>query len=460
MNTDRKEEDEAMNKKRWNCKIPKCFCQTTHPRKALLILSSAFFLLCVTQYSVILTPPDSMRDSVLATTVLNVSIPNPFWFEPYVDRIARPFVPFRGIEWCHIDTRQSASIQEFAHKAETSLSPSEPLRGFMLTKVHKAGSTTAAGVTLSIAHRVARRRLAAEMSQANKEGVASPSTPMCHSHFYHLFAMENFHSNRNPTTSFLWTTVRLPHRRAESAFYYYHPEHYDDEEEHLKFLSLSRGFQLQLIRKRNERLSEINGNLYLSSGQKPPHQGIPDNSIIITNPDYLALEHVRREVLDHYNFVAVTERWAESMVVLKLLLPGVQYSDLVVLRTKERGAFVRHGLHSCAYIPDVPSPPDRIQTYLDGPFRDTNPDYLLYAAVNRSLDMTIERLGRHRVEEGVRQIQYFQSLAQEHCTNKSYLPCSDDGDFQEGDCYVRDFGCGYKCIGNVLSQQDEENNES
>jgi hypothetical protein len=191
-------------------------------------------------------------------------------------------------------------------------------------------------------------------------------------------------------------------------------------------------------------------------GQNPPRQGIPDHSIVQINPEILALEYVRREVLDYYNFVAVTERWAKSMVVLKLLLPGVLYSDLIVLRTKERGAFVRHGLHSCAYIPDISSTPDRIQTYLEGPFRDTNPEYLLYAAVNRSLDMTIDRLGRARVEEGVQKTQYLQSLAQEHCTNQSFLPCSNDGDFQEGACYVRDFGCGYKCIYDVLTGPDDE----
>ena len=464
MNTDWKREDEpSKKKKRWYRNFPTniYYYSAAHSGKVLLILLASAFFLSVTQDDSVVFPlSESLEDSVLAaTTVVKASIrPKPFWVDSYVDRIARPFVPFHGTEWCHMDTQQSTTLQEFAHhKATTTTSSSsdEPLQGFMLTKVHKAGSTTAAGVTLSIAHRVAHRR-----QQQHMTNISLPNTtrPMCHSHFYHLFAMDNFHSHRNPTQSFLWTTVRLPHRRAESAFYYYHPDRYNDEKDHLEFLSLSRGFQLQLIRKRAERLSEINGNLYLAGQKPPPPQGIPDPSIITTNPEHLALEHVRREVLDYYNFVAVTERWTESMVVLKLLLPGVLYSDLIVLRTKEKGAFVRHGLHSCAYIPDISSPPDRIQTYLDGPFRDTNPDYLLYAAVNRSLDMTIERLGRERVEEGVRQIQYLQSLAQAHCTNPSFLPCSDDGDFQEGACYVRDFGCGYKCIQDVLPETDDEDN--
>jgi len=350
-----------------------------------------------------------------------------------------------------------------------SSSRSEPLKGLMLTKVHKAGSTTAAGVTLSIAHRVAQRR------QRQRTNVTLPNTtrPMCHSHFYHEFAISNHHSHRNVDTSFLWTTVRLPHTRAESAFSYYQsPERYKNVEEHLQFLSLSRGHQLRLLRKRRERLVGFYGNLYLHGTSFADHDnvssryqetmnaslGIPDNSMIETNPEQLALEHVRREVLDYYNFVAVTERWAESMAVLKLLLPGVLYSDLIVLRTKERGSFVPQG-HSCKFIPIVSSLPDRIQTYLDGPFRDTNPDYLLYAAVNRSLDMTIENLGRDRVENGVRQIQYLQSLAQEYCLNTTIQPCSRTGEPQTAICYVRDFGCGYTCIRDVLRRQDHDENE-
>ena len=422
--------------------------------------------------------PKNMEDSGLAITLaatISSRQKKPFWVDHYVNRIARPFVPFHGIEWCPIDHRQSLTIQEPAHKTVRS-SRSQPLDGLMLTKVHKAGSTTAAGVTLSIAYRVAQRRQQILDEGTTTTNVTTPTTtrPMCRSHFYHDFAIYNHHSNRDLAKSFLWTTVRLPHTRAESAYYYYQsPERYNDDKEHLQFLSLSRGHQLRLIRKRSERLVGYYGNLYEHGtsfaenvnvslryqGTMNATMGIPDTSIIETNPEHLALEHVRREVLDYYNFVAVTERWAESMAVLKMLLPGVQYSDLVVLRTKERGSFVPYG-RLCKFIPIVSSLPNRIQAYLDGPFRETNPDYLLYAAVNRSLDMTIDSLGRERVEEGVRQIQYLQSLAQEHCMNTTIQPCSRIGESQKPDCYVRDFGCGNECIGNVLPRPDVDDNEA
>ena len=440
------------------------------------------FGVCLLQYSLLIPSPsprieDSVHASTLAVTkTISQRQTTPLlWMDPWVERIARPFLPFNGTEWCHIDHRQSMTIQQPAHKTTTRSSRSQPLKGLMLTKVHKAGSTTAAGVTLSIAHRVAQRRQRQQRQQQQQQqqrqrtNISLPNTtrPMCHSHFYHEFAIHNHHSHRNVATSFLWTTVRLPHTRAESAYSYYQsPERYHVDEEHMQFLSLSRGHQLRLIRKRSERLVGFYGQLYLHgtstvnvssrySGQNHSSMGIPDNSIITTNPEHLALEHVRREVLDYYNFVAVTERWVESMAVLKLLLPGVRYSDLIVLRTKERGSFVPHG-HSCKFIPVVSSLPDRIQTYMDGPFRDTNPDYLLYAAVNRSLDMTIETLGRDRVQDGMRQIQYLQSLAQESCLNTTIQPCSRTGKLQMAACYVRDFGCGYTCIGDVLPRQDQD----
>ena len=395
---------------------------------------------CLLQYTLLIPSPAARIDNSDLASALVATISQrqttPLWVDSWVDRIARPFVPFHGSEWCQVDHQQSQTIQQPAH---FSRPPPPPLEGLMLAKVHKAGSTTAASVTVSIAYHVAQREQQKILGTTPNE--TTMTRPMCHSHFYHDFAMSNHHSHRNVAKSFLWTTVRLPHARAESAFYYFQVlKEYDNDEEHLQFLSLSRGHQLRFMRKRNEKLVVQFGNLYQpdTSFPKPVNlssrfremmnasMGIPDNSIIETDPERLALEHVRREVLDTYNFVAVTERWAESMVVLKLLLPGVLYSDLVVLRTKERGSFVPFGKR-CKFIPVVTSIPDRIKSYLDGPFRDTNPDYLLYAAVNRSLDMTIESLGRERVEEGVRLIQYLQSLAQENCMNSTIPPCSGPG---------------------------------
>jgi hypothetical protein len=81
----------------------------------------------------------------------------------------------------------------------------------------------------------------------------------------------------------------------------------------------------------------------------------------------------------------------------------------------------------------------------------TEADVLVYKAVNRSLDLTIDSLGREKVEKAVRDLQIANSLAQEQCSHVRF-PCSSDGKVQtETDCLIPDMGigCGYKCIDEV-----------
>jgi hypothetical protein len=68
---------------------------------------------------------------------------------------------------------------------------------------------------------------------------------------------------------------------------------------------------------------------------------------------------------------------------------------------------------------------------LETAYRQNNPDYLLYAAVNRSLDLMIAKLGRQRIEEGVRQLRRMQSLAEERCLKEAIFPCSSEGKWQK-----------------------------
>jgi hypothetical protein len=95
-----------------------------------------------------------------------------YWWEPYVDAISQPFHPWNGTKWCY---------DEKAKEGQTTR------HGLMLSKVHKAGSTTAAGVTLRAAHRVAKRLEHAEP---------------CLSYLEHKWSLNNGHSFRDPLKSF------------------------------------------------------------------------------------------------------------------------------------------------------------------------------------------------------------------------------------------------------------------
>jgi hypothetical protein len=332
------------------------------------------------------------------------------WWESYVDRIAQPFHPWNGTstEWCQ--------------------GKKDKRHGLMLAKVFKAASTTSAGITLRIANRVGTRQGRHRCQVSNG----------------HDFTLRNLHSHRNVSNSFLWGTVREPHSRANSAMFYYNASLAT-----IDFLESTIGNQLRQMRRREQsranKLHVLGGSL--AGGPAGFH-----NSIVTEDPHKLAFVHVQEQVLQFYDFVAVTERWEESMVVLKYLL-NIEYSDLIVLKAKESGGYAKKG-RNCRYVPKATSS-SSAQLYLETAYRQNNPDYLLYAAVNRSLDLTIAKLGWQRIEEGVRELRRMQSLAEEKCLKEAIFPCSSEGKWQKKhreNCYENDQGCGYRCVDEVLDE--------
>lgn len=347
------------------------------------------------------------------------------WWEPYVEKIAQPFTVWNGTQWCYDEVTPKDGKKSQG-------------RGLMLSKIFKAGSSTAAGVTLRIAHRMAHRK-------------GFKQNPLCLSYYSHQFSLLSSHSLRDPSQSFLWATVRQPHSRANSAFFFFKK---GGRKEQMIFLNKTSGNQLRQMRKRGtDKPNKLRDGVGLLKGGLA---GLP-NSIIVDNPQKLAYEHIQKQVLQFYDFVAVTERWQESMVVMKMLMGvNVQYTDFVVLKAKEAGTKSNKNQKkkTCNYIPVATTTPE-IDQYLETTYRQNNPDYLLYAAVNRSLDLTIDILGRERVEEGVRHLKDMQALAQQECLSQAIFPCSANGTWQPAykqDCYYKDFGCGYPCLDQVLEK--------
>jgi hypothetical protein len=80
----------------------------------------------------------------------------------------------------------------------------------------------------------------------------------------------------------------------------------------------------------------------------------------------------------------------------------------------------------------------------------TEADVLVYQAVNKSLDITIEQLGRTKVESTVKRLQWAQQMAQKRCSSVVKFPCSEEGEMQEpNDCLMADVACGYNCLDDV-----------
>jgi len=155
-------------------------------------------------------------------------------------------------------------------------------------------------------------------------------------------------------------------------------------------------------------------------------------------------------VFRNYHFVGVTERMDESLVVMKLLFDFPDES-IVVLDSKRSGGMDDGEWGKCNKIRKAHTTKD-VDEYISpgGTYRSTNDDYFLYEVANQSLDKTIERMGRERVEREVLHHRALRRMAEEACYNTTIFPCMEGMAGKKrnrvNDCYISDMGCGHECI--------------
>jgi hypothetical protein len=164
-------------------------------------------------------------------------------------------------------------------------------------------------------------------------------------------------------------------------------------------------------------------------------------------------EFIQQYVMNPYQFIALVERMEESLVVMKLLW-GLSDEDVIVLSTKHSGKYDDGKFRKkCHKIPKAYTTPE-VDEYLRTNYTNGNHDYLLYAVANCSLQLTIDALGRERVEQEVRKHRRLQQLADDKCLSHTTFPCSANGTRQAkeslANCYYNDFGCGFLCVDNLF----------
>ena len=108
----------------------------------------------------------------------------------------------------------------------------------------------------------------------------------------------------------------------------------------------------------------------------------------------------------------------------------------------------------------------KIDEYILGEYRVANEvDYLLYNVAQKSLDKTIDALGRQLVEEKVKLLKSLQQQNQEQCASRVTMPCPRPQDKEEKrkhkllvkkSCYHSDFGCGHSCTDEALANYTKE----
>jgi len=141
------------------------------------------------------------------------------------------------------------------------------------------------------------------------------------------------------------------------------------------------------------------------------------------------------------------------------MLLGVPIADILHLRAKQRGGWDDAGGRKdtvCTYIwPSFVSP--GMQEFLDSEewHNKSHWDRVFYNAVNRSLDLTIDRLGRKDFEEKLALYKRAKELSNDKCLQRTTFPCSAGGIYtphEQTDCMWGDSACGVECLDEVATE--------
>jgi hypothetical protein len=323
------------------------------------------------------------------------------WWYDQIDSVARSWESVPNQTWCHSESKNI---------------------GLIYVKIPKTSSSTCAGINIRIARKVGER----------VRGLDKDNRPKRCGHTYR-HGRKALLKRRSP--NILWTLLRDPAKRAISEFYHFHVSRKGvepTEERLISHVTNRKSFQFNYI-------ADTRNPKALSTKTKNPFKDI------------------REYVMDAYDFIGLLERKEESLALMKILW-GLETEDLIVLSAKQAGGY-DDGMFNktCTKIQKPENLTAGFQSFLTSGFPRGNHDYALYAIVNRSLDKTIDYLGRGRVQKEVQRIRAMQAIAEQKCQGEAIFPCSSNGTRQversQRSCYKTDAGCGHKCVDQVVQEE-------
>jgi hypothetical protein len=304
--------------------------------------------------------------------------------------------------------------------------------GLVFIKPYKTGSSTASGINLRMARNIARRRQASDGDTTNFQ--------LCKSRFDHSTAADLI-PDRRPGKSYLWSIIRDPTQRLVSHFFHMRVSRHKREPSIEAFRDMIYDY-LGGSLAHDYYLSTLSISGYHPGGDLDPVE-------------------TANTILKDYDFIGVTERMDESAVAMAMLL-GLPFGDVLYLKAKGHGGYDDGGgrgdMHICTYIwPGFLT--NGMREILKGEdwLERSRFDRALHQAANRSLDLTIDKLGRSDFERNLALYRKAQEVAHERCFSQTIFPCSKEGNYtREGqtDCLWNDSGCGYECLDQVATELD------
>ena len=296
--------------------------------------------------------------------------------------------------------------------------------GLIFISPYKTGSTTATGIQLRMSRNLAR--------QYRQDG-------MCQVRYRHN-EVHRLVPQRQRDKSLLWTIVRDPTTRVVSQFFYELSENWyrPPSDDNFKAYLLSPHEDPTLIR--NHYIGRFAAQKVNFTAEAVAQMDVPGTV---------------QSIFENMDFVAVMERMDESLVAMSLLF-NIDLGDLLYLKgNKVAGEFSRHARHdTCNYI---------LKSFVsDGMKRFFASDLwqkmiywdrVFHVVANRSLDLTIEKLGRDRFEAHLQKFKEAEQRAKELCVPHAKLPCDSGGRFHnDTDCLFLDAGCANDCLDQIAQE--------
>lgn len=354
--------------------------------------------------------------------------------------------------------------------------------GILFQRPEKVGSTTFNNVLLRLVH----NRAADKLKTQNINETLWKTPARCKHRAMHGTSVDLDYKNRDKKKSFLFSLVRDPTKRIISEYFHFkvsvRPEDPTDNNfvDHVltrrrsnkllrdltfaedlgKRMSVEFEYFLKSYKRKRKRKND-------SSRIKIRHL---DNDLIRNDTVFEPIDYTKvvQDILDDYDFIAVTERMDESLVAMKLLL-GLTVEEIVYAKAaRSAGSFsnghVNEG-RACIYlIPSFLTPgmkdffytPQKNNLWIE----NSKGDALLHKAASISLDRTIDEVfGRERFDRELAEFKNALAYTQAICSAEPELVlgmCDDGGNSVVHDpkrtttCYIWAEGCDKECINNRL----------
>jgi hypothetical protein len=368
----------------------------------------------------------------------------------------------------HIDysdyTGPSRVFTKFDHpfpcfKGEPQLMLETPAHeGILFQRPMKTGSTTLTGIVLRLVH-----------NRGKQMGFEK-----CKHRCMHGLGVSYDFGHRDKTKSFLFSIIRDPQARALSQIFHFEVSTAlrEPTDEFLQNQLLVPAIHVNFLHDLKVRNYTDTSTLFLlrnKLARKLGYKSAQEQLQVQNQTSPNELRHAERlwkqwrlfghkfnvqtvigHILEDYNFIAVTERMDESLVVLQMLL-NLTTKEIVYTKARTGGSFSNgYATRPCIYILPSFTSPGMKRFFASEEWQlQIAADVELYKAVHKSLDRTIEALGRQEFEEKLVTFQAALKLASTHCAGRVRTMCSSGGEVirpVNTTCYFWGEGCDHDCI--------------